>query len=124
MLQRPSLLGGQVHAARLCVLQSKLPIAIENGMAAPGFEPNGGTLEPLFGLEHLARSKPVVALAVLAQCNEFRCVLHCRHHRIELLLVGAVPVRKHRQVARGERRLLMGDRAQRNVRIGDDLLTV
>ena len=93
-------------------------------MAASCFEPDGCTLKPLFGLDHLARSKPVIALTVLAKGNELGCILDRRHHRIELLLVGAVPVGEHCQVARRECRLLVCDGIERDVRIGDDLLAV
>ncbi len=124
MLQRPALLRRQVHAACFCILQSKLTIAIGHMMAAPCFQPDRCALQALLGLDHLARSEPVIALAVLAKGNELGRVLHRRHHGIELLFVGAVPVREHRKVTRGERRLLMRNGAERDVWIGDDLLAV
>ncbi len=43
---------------------------------------------------------------------------------IDLLRIGAVPVREHRKVVRGEPGLPMRDRAEGYVGIDDDLLAI
>src|SRR3546814_19241136 len=49
---------------------------------------------------------------------------HRAHHLVELVLAVAMPERELRQVAPRERRLLPGDRIERDLRIGDDLLAI
>ena len=71
-----------------------------------------------------ARCEPVLAASVLAQRDQIGRCAHCAHHRIELLLPVAVPMHEHGKVAVREGRLLVRDRVERDVRIGDDPLAI
>lgn len=71
----------------------------------------GRSMEPLFGLDHVAGGEAIFAVSVLTQFDQIGPTAHRAHDLVELVDAGAVPMR--------ERRLLMRDRVQRDGKIGD-----
>ena len=84
----------------------------------------GGVFQPLLGVDHIAGGKAVLAAPVLAQPHQLGRGPHRAHHLVELILAVAVPERELRQVAPRERRLLPGDRVQRDLGPRNDLLAI
>ena len=93
-------------------------------MPRPVSKPIGGTFKPLLGLDHVARSEPILAAPVLPQCDQLGAGAYRPHHLVELVFAVAVPERELRQVAPRERGLLARDRVERDLRPGDDLLAI
>ncbi len=80
----------------------------------------GGAVQALFGLDHVAGGEAVLPGIVLAEFDKIGRAAHRAHHLVELVDPVAVPVREHRHVTPREGRLLLRDRVERGVRIGDD----
>ena len=84
----------------------------------------GRALHPLLGREHRARREALAAAVILAEPHDLGRGLHLRQHTRELLGTVRVPVDQPRQVLPRERRILVRERVERQVRIGLDALAV
>ena len=118
MRQRVGLLARQDKAAR-SARASAASRSLTHLMAFPFRHEFGGAVQALFGLDHsrvVKRSSPRASLPSSTRSAH----PHCAHHLVELVDAVAVPMRKLRQVAPREGRLLLGDRLQPKGRIGDD----
>ncbi|WP_373995200.1 hypothetical protein [Paracoccus versutus] len=82
----------------------------------------GRSMEPLFGLDHVADGEAIFAVSVLTQFDQIGRTAHRAHELVELVDAGAVPMREYRHVPARERRLPMRDRVQRDGKIGDQSL--
>ena len=124
MLEGPALLGREHHAARLGARESAVAMPVGHAVMALGIEADCLPFKPLLGLQHRARGEAVLAASVLAQLHQLGRGLHYRHDLVELLLSLAVAVDEHGKVAVGERRLLVRDRIERDVRGREQLLAI
>jgi hypothetical protein len=61
--------------------------------------------EPLLGLDHLAAGKAIFTASILAQRDQVGRAADRGHDVVELVLPLAMPVHKHGEVTRRERRL-------------------
>ena len=93
-------------------------------MPAPRGQALGRALHALLGHEHRPRGEPLAAAAVLAEPHDLGRCLHLRQHARELLGTVRVPVDQPRQVLARERRMLVGQRGQRQDRVGRNPLAV
>src|SRR5215210_8054579 len=84
----------------------------------------GRALHSRLGRQHCPRGEALTTAAVLAQAHDLSGSLDLRHHARELLGPARMPVDKPREVLARERRLLLRERVQRQVRVGCDLLAV
>ena len=80
--------------------------------------------QPLLGVDHVARREPILAAPVLPQRHQLGRGPHRAHHLVELILAVAMAERELCEVAPRERRLLPGDRVQRDFRARNDLLAI
>ena len=83
-----------------------------------------GAIQALFGLDHCPRREAILPASVLAQRNQVGRCAHRIVGGIELIFAVAMPVNEGGKIAPGEGRLLVGDRIQRQRRVGDDPLTI
>src|SRR3546814_10370339 len=80
----------------------------------------GGAMQALFGLDHRARSKAILPASILAQSDYVgRCALRIVGG-IELFLAIAVAVNAGGEIAPGERRLLLRNPIESQIRVGAD----
>src|SRR3546814_6761158 len=84
----------------------------------------GGAMQALFGLDHRARSKAILPASILAQSDYVGRCAHRIVGGIELFLAIAVAVNEGGEIAPGERRLLVRNRIERQLRVGDDPLAI
>src|SRR3546814_14642727 len=84
----------------------------------------GGAMQALFGLDHRARSKAILPASILAQSVYVGRCAHRIVGGIELFLAIAVAVNEGGEIAPGERRLLVRNRIERQLRVGDDPLAI
>ena len=120
MRQRLGLLARKNQAARFRTRQRRFAVPVTHLVAFLIGHEFGGAVQALFGLDHLAGGKAVLAASVRAEFDQLWRAPHRAHDGVELLDSVAVPVREHRHVAPREGRLLVGDRVERHRRIGDD----
>ena len=93
-------------------------------MSRPPRQRQRVTLQPRFRFEHLARAEPLVATLVGTHPHQLRRRLHGRHHSRELLRPIAVPADEPRQVTLAERRVLLRQRPQRDLRLSQQPLAI
>src|SRR4051812_35762116 len=84
----------------------------------------GRALYPLLTREHRLRGEALTPATVLTQAHDLGRSLHFRHHARELFGSVRVPVDKARDVLAREGRVLLRERAQRQVWVGRDPLAV
>src|SRR3546814_11629270 len=84
MLQRAALLLRELQAAPSCPRDRKLTMAIRDAVMASRIKLCGRAFEPLLGLDHRARRKPVLTMPVLAERAQVGRCPHCNHARNEL----------------------------------------
>src|SRR3546814_14651655 len=103
----------ELQAAPSCPRDRKLTMASRDAVMASRIKLCGRAFEPLLGLDHRARRKPVLTMPVLAERDQVGRCPHCTHDSIELDGAGTVPMDKPRQVAVGEGGLAVGDGVER-----------
>src|SRR3546814_18458602 len=84
----------------------------------------GGAMQALFGLDHRARSKAILPASILAQSDYVGRCAHRIVGGIELFLAIAVAVNEGGAIAPGERRLLVRNRIEGQLRVGADRLAI
>jgi hypothetical protein len=124
MRQRVSLLAGKHKPASFSERQRRFAVRVTHLMALPFSHQFGGTMQALFGLDHLAGGEAILVSSVRAEFDEIWRATYRAHDLAKLVDPVAVPVRKLRHVAVCEGRLLLGDRVKCGGRIGDDPRTI
>jgi len=81
-------------------------------------------LQPLFGVDHIAAGEAIFAAPVLAEFDQVGRTANSAHRPVVLILPVGVAVEEHREIAIGERRLMMGDRIEHDARFRDDAFAV
>ena len=124
MLEGGALLARQDQTALCSTRQCSVPAALSNGMLPSFGHQFRRPLKPLLGVDHLARGEPLFAAPVLTEWDQIGRAAHRTRHLIKLLLAVAVAVDEAGKITIGERRLLVGDRIERDARVGNDARTV
>jgi len=124
VLERRALLPRQNQTTVDSAIQRRLPAALSD-VAPPALSHHlRRTLQPLLGLDHLARGEPFLAAPVLAERNQIGRAAHRAHHLVELIPPVTVAVNEAREITGGEGRLLVRDRIERDGRAGNDPRTI
>ncbi len=93
-------------------------------MALPFRHDLGRAVKPLLDRKHFAAGPPLLPPPIPAKPDKLRRSLHGIHDGVELLQAVGMRVRKPRQIAAGEGRLLSRDGVERDGRVGDDPIAV
>src|ERR1700748_2771870 len=120
MRQRVGLLARQDKTAPFRKRQRRFAVSVTHLMAFPFRHQFGGTVQALLSLDHLAGGEAIFAASVLAEFDEIWRATYRANDLVELVDPVAVPVRKLRNVALREGRLLLGARVQPKGGIRDD----
>lgn len=92
-------------------------MTLRNGVMSAVRLDAGRALQPLLGLDRRAAGETLFAASVLAKRNQLGRGFHRRHDAIEVFLTFTVAMHEHRQVARAEGCLAVGDRVDRQRRV-------